>query len=390
MGPLGATSDDDWHAGRITDVGLAEMRSQIGSVQEITPWITSVTEEAIWHFASGIGDDNPMWWDRAYAEGSPAGRMFAPPTLLYALTNDVAKPHLRKQHMAREEWLKGTLSIWAGDRWNWHSRLWLGEELTVTRELHGVRESTGRFAGRSIVQTELLRFTGGVGQPVADLYRTTMRFEREGSRRNTQSSVLPETHYSAEDRARIIDQYALESARRQGRQPRHWEDVMIGEELSPLVKGPLTITNLIGWILGWGSSQCPTNRMLYSYLAEHPGGRVYNSATGVDDSVEAMHWDQYFARESGMDRGFDFGGQRISWAAHVLTDWGGDEAQLIGLEARLKAPNYLGDTTWFRGTVTDKWQSDLGALVTCHLTGVNQRGTVTITADGTMTLPTRR
>jgi acyl dehydratase len=365
------------------------MRSLIGAVEEVTPWLSGVTEEAIWHFASGIGDDNPMWWDRAYAEHSAVGRMYAPPTLLYALTNDVTMPHVHRERIAREEWLKGTLSIWAGDRWHWHSRLWLGEEVRVTRELHGVRESQGAFAGRRIVQTELLRFTGRAGQPIADLYRTTMRFEREESRRNTKYLNLPETKYSVDERQAIIDQYASESARRRGEEPRYWDDVTVGDEISPLVKGPLTVTNLIGWILGWGSSQCPTNRMLYSWLNEHPGGRLYNASTGWDDTTEAMHWDQYFARESGMDRGFDFGGQRISWAAHVLTDWGGDEAELIGLDARLKSPNYLGDTTWFSGRVTDKRETDAGALVSCQLLGVNQRGAVTITADGTMALPRR-
>jgi acyl dehydratase len=384
-----ATFTDEWRSGRITEVGLEEMRAQIGIKEPVTPWISTVSEDAIWHFALGVGDDNPLWWDRQYAEKTRAGRMFAPPTLLYTVSSEVRKPGDEAKPSGVEVWLPGVLGLWAGDRWNWYSRVWADERISATRELHDVRERSGKFAGRSIAQTELVTFTGEDGRPVADLYRTILRFERESSRHNSKYLETPEARYTADERQAIIDQYAGEAARRRGGEQRYWEDVRVGDEIPGLVKGPLSVTNIVGWLLGWGSPQCPTNRMLYQWLDQHPGGLLHNPLTGTDDTLEAAHWDSYFAQESGMARGYDFGSQRISWAGHVFTDWCGDDGELVGLDARLQAPDYLGDTTWFTGRVTDKQVCDRGALARCEVAGTNQRGQQTIVATATVALPTR-
>ena len=36
------------------------------------------------------------------------------------------------------------------------------------------------------------------------------------------------------------------------REPRWWEDVEEGDEVGPLVKGPLTVTDMICWHVGMG------------------------------------------------------------------------------------------------------------------------------------------
>lgn len=384
-----ATSTDSWQSGRITDAALEEMRAQIGISEAVVPWISSASEDAIWHFALGIGDDNPMWWNREYAEASRVGRMYAPPTLLYTSTSEVRKPGDKAKPSGVEEWLPGTLGLWAGDRWQWHSRIWADEKISATRELHEVRERSGKFAGRSIAQTELVVFTGEGGRPLAELYRTILRFERETSRHNSKYLETPEARYSPEERQAILDQYAAEPANRRGSEPRYWEDVTVGDELPGLVKGPLSVTNIVGWLLGWGSPQCPTNRMLYQWLDQHPGGLLFNPLTGVDDTLEGAHWDTYFAQQSGMARGYDFGGQRISWAGHVLTDWCGDDGALVALDGRLQAPDYIGDTTWFTGRVTGKEEAGERKLARCEVVGVNQRGQQTIVATASVALPSR-
>ena len=84
---------EDWRHGRITDAALAEMRAQIGVRQPISPaWSRTANADAIWHFALGVGDDNPLWWHRDYAEKSAVGRMYAPPTFLYVATHEFPPP----------------------------------------------------------------------------------------------------------------------------------------------------------------------------------------------------------------------------------------------------------------------------------------------------------
>ena len=184
------------------------MRAQIGIKEAVVPWTSSASEDAIWHFALGVGDDNPIWWGREYAEASRVGRMYAPPTLLYTAASEARKPGNTAKPSGVEVWLPGALGLWAGDRWTWHSRIWADEKISATRELHEVRERAGKFAGRSVAQTERVIFTGEDGRLVAEMYRTILRFEREASRHNSKYLETPEARYSPAERQAIVDQYA--------------------------------------------------------------------------------------------------------------------------------------------------------------------------------------
>jgi acyl dehydratase len=65
----------------ITEKGLADLRQLIGIPIEDTlePWCHEATRDNIRHWAHGIGDDNPLWCDPAYAAKSRYGRLVAPP-----------------------------------------------------------------------------------------------------------------------------------------------------------------------------------------------------------------------------------------------------------------------------------------------------------------------
>jgi acyl dehydratase len=380
--------EGDWRSARITDEAIAEMRRHVGVKQPITPWTRVVTAEALWHFALGLGDDNPLWWDGGYASGTKAGRMFAPPSFLYAASTDVPNPRA-DFGTSDVEWLPGVMGLWAGDRWRWFDRIWVDEAITATRELHSVSERQMSFGGRGIVQTELLRFMGDGSRTLAEAYRTVFRVERQSTRSSGKNLNVPVARYSPEKRQAIIDQYAREASQRRGAVPRFWDEVQVGDELPAIVKGPLTLTGMIGWLLGWGSPGTPTNRMLYDWLRRHPAGLLHNPETGIDDTMEGAHWDEYLARESGMARGFDFGSQRIASAIHLLTDWCGDDGEVLEIDARIKAPNFLGDTTWFAGKVTAKELDGERAIVGCAITATNQRDEMTLTATARVALPIR-
>ena len=60
----------------------AEMTGKV--VEERKPWITSVTEDAICHFAQGTDDDNPLWTNTAYARNTRHGKLVAPPAFVFA------------------------------------------------------------------------------------------------------------------------------------------------------------------------------------------------------------------------------------------------------------------------------------------------------------------
>ena len=57
---------------KITDQGLDALRRRIGVeiTDTLEPWCHEATRDGIRHYAHGIGDDNPLWCDPAYAEGT--------------------------------------------------------------------------------------------------------------------------------------------------------------------------------------------------------------------------------------------------------------------------------------------------------------------------------
>ncbi len=133
-------SELDWASGKITDEGIAHMRAYLGKRRQVRPWNGEVTRDSIWHFAQGLGDDNPMWWDKAYAQRSPWGRMIAPPAYLYSCFSGGKLPGDDIPSGA-DGFLPGAFGVQSGDAWQWHRPPELGEEITTYQERNSSRFS---------------------------------------------------------------------------------------------------------------------------------------------------------------------------------------------------------------------------------------------------------
>jgi hypothetical protein len=252
--------------------------------------------------------------------------------------------------------------------------------LAATAELYSVEELPDIGGGPRVMQIERQSFYGD-GNLLAECDKSILRFERTYSRQHRRIDEYVKPKYSEQDRAAIRAQYDLEYEQRRGSRPLLASEVNIGDALPRLVKGPLTLSSMIGWLLGWGSQFIQTNRLQHSYLKEHPGALVFDESLGIDDTIEAPHFNSDLAQKSGMPAAYDFGVQRSAWLAHMLTDWCGDEGFVTDLDIRLRRPNYLGDTLWLEGSVTGKRREERGDLIDCVVKATNQRGEVT--ADGT-------
>lgn len=378
----------NWETGRITDEALAFMRAHIGKRAPVPAWNSEVTADNIWHFALGVGDDNPLWWDDDYAKASPWGARIAPPTYLYSHASGIRRaPEDGK--MAVEEFLPGVLGLWAGERWRWERPARAGEKIRADAGLVQVDlNENGKFGGRSVRQVEHMAFRTDSGELVAEVWHIIKRFQREDARGKATYLDRPLAVWTAEDRARFDAHYEIEAKRlRRGPEPRFIEDVQPNDPIGPMLKGPLTINNIVGFIMGWGSGLCPTNRMMYDHLKLHPAIAQLNLSTGVMDNFESPHWEQAMAQQSGLASGYDFGCQRYSWFCHLITDWMGDAGFLEDLDFRLIRPNFLGDVTWLNGTVQEV---DLASgVATVRITTTNQLDETTAAGVAKVRLPRR-
>jgi ribosome recycling factor len=189
--------------------------------------------------------------------------------------------------------------------------------------------------------------------------------------------------------AEIDAQYASESPR--GTTPRWWEDVDEGDEIGPLVKGPLTVTDMICWHVGMGMGLYGVKPLRLGWKNRQRIPRFYQrDELGVPDVMQRVHWDPAYARRAGNPTTFDYGRMRETWLIHLCTDWMGDDAWLWRLDCEFRKFNWVGDTHWMRGRVVRKHLADGGRpAVDLDIWGENQRGEVTTPGHATVLLPSR-
>ncbi|HVJ60887.1 MAG TPA: MaoC family dehydratase N-terminal domain-containing protein, partial [Burkholderiaceae bacterium] len=98
---------------KITDEGLDDLRRRIGVkiTETAEPWCHEATRDNIRHYAHGIGDDNPLWCDPAYAKKTRYGDVIALPSFLFA-TNRIVSGYVGG--------LPGVHAMWSGADWTWH------------------------------------------------------------------------------------------------------------------------------------------------------------------------------------------------------------------------------------------------------------------------------
>src|SRR5262249_58071341 len=103
--------------------------------------------------------------------------------------------------------------------------------------------------------------------------------------------------YTDEQIAAIDAQYETEGAR--GATPRWWEDVRVGDAVGPMVKGPLTVTDMVCWHAGMGMGLYGVKPLRLGYQNRVRIPRFFHrDELNVPDVMQRVHWDPGFARRS--------------------------------------------------------------------------------------------
>ena len=167
--------------------------------------------------------------------------------------------------------------------------------------------------------------------------------------------------------------------------------MQVGDTLTPVVKGPLTIRDVVGMHIGWGFGQTyNTGPLRYAWkLRKKMPAFFSQDEYGVPDVMQRLHWDQNRAQELGLPAPYDYGAMRTNWLGHLITNWMGDEAWLWRLKTQMRAFNFMGDTTICSGEVVDKRIDGMRHVVDIKVEATSQRGTVTSPGTATVVLPSR-
>ncbi|MDO8567341.1 MAG: MaoC family dehydratase N-terminal domain-containing protein [Dehalococcoidales bacterium] len=365
----------------ITEEMVATARAEIGKV--IVPrgrqWNEVATADGIYHAARGVGDDNPLWYDREYAKKGRWGSLIAPPYFVYAVECGGIQQRL----------FAGVHALWAGDDWDFFKPIYENDQIKNTLSLVSVNERASKFAGKMWEQIEKLTFKNQKGEVVATCHRHFYRYERTEKPRDSKYTPVKVYHYTREELEAI--EKDIQNEERRGANPRYWEDVKVDEEVRPIVKGPLTVTDMIAWEMGLGGSAFTLpHELAHAYWRRHPKAAVIERETGAPDFPIAAHWVDSIAQDVGLPAGYDIGSQRICWFGHLMSNWIGDDGYLRRLYVQMRVPNLRGDTTWCKGRVTRKYTEGKNSCVDFELVSINQRGVLNGKATATAYLPTKK
>jgi acyl dehydratase len=370
----------------ISQLQADRVNQLMGIERPAGPWNSAITPDAAWHFAAGVGDDNPLWWNVEYAKATPWGRAFAPPTFLTSCSNGGYRPGEAWEPSANDLFA-GLSAVWTTDSWRWEHPAWVGSNVTATSQQLNVVARASRSRGKVLVQTERTLYRFGERSAVcATNTRSFIRFKRQDSIAAASESRRQEPVYPPERVAEISARYLTEASSRRGAGRLDLNDIEVGARIPALYKGPLTLTNIIGWLLGAGCNMCPTNRIAEQFRVVSPASFWTDGTTGIPDTLAGAHWNLPLGGRTGFSAAYDFGSQRTAWFVHCLTDWIGDSGFLREITVTLKRPVLAGDLTEISGEVIAKSPGDRRQVCTCALAAVNQHGEETARAEATVWL----
>lgn len=369
---------------KITEAGLDELRVRIGKKIENTvePWCYEATRDNIRHYAHGIGDDNPLWCDPAYAKKTKFGDVIALPSFLFT-TSRIISGYVGG--------LSGVHAMWAGADWTWHKPIARNTEVTTEAWLKDLVEHQTRFAGRAIQQIYHVNFYSAKdGSLLAEADSWCFRTDRDAAReKGTKYSEVrskPPRVYTQEEIARIYSIYEKEQIR--GAETRYWQDVKEGEALPTMVKGPMTITGFIAYAQGWGGLYIRANKLAWRQATSHAGLGIKNRR-GIPDCPERVHWEEEFALQVGAPGAYDYGPERCSWLTHQATNWMGDDGFLRQAKAQIRRHNPEGDVVYINGSVVRKFVENGRHLVEISQRAVNQDDEMSAIGSAIVELPSR-
>jgi len=362
---------------RITAEALRSLEERVGGEITIaTPGhISEATEDAIRHWAYGIGDRNPLWLDPDRGAATRFEGRVAPPTILLGFS---------KLATGYAGGMPGIHALYTGSDYTWTRYPRLGDRLTARVVLDELVERQGKYAGRSFDQVARITMRDQDGLVVAEGTSTVRRTERDTARSRGKHREMVPHSYSREELDEIW--HDVDNEARSGDRTPSGSDLEPGTEIPVTVKGPLTITDNVTFAMAWGGAFMRSHGFARDYYRKHPGAFVTNEL-GVPDLSERVHWDAGFAQQVGVAAPYDYGGQRYAWMGHLVTNWMGDNGFLRRLKVEFRRFNIIGDTTWCRGKVLETRLEEGQIAVDLELWAHDQRGEVTTRGEATVLLP---
>ena len=351
------------------------------------------TRDSIRVFANATGDDNPLWMNPEYAKQIKFGCIVAPPLYLGCIATGWGATLFRR---VEDEWvpaLPGYGGFHAGSRWARFQEVKEGDSFTVYDVFKGTeeRKSHNPEAPPKVLSQIDRTYESQRGEITAIVSMRVMAVaaaleQKEYTRAPNVADISQPYKYTDEELVAIERAYLAEE--RRGANIRYWEDVVEGEELTPVVKGPVITDDAVAFMGAVGLMQRAYGLRILFRGKERPR---FNLEDNTPAGLQTMH--VYDAPLQGRTEGritpLIAGAQVETWLSHLITNWMGDEGFLKVLDSQHRRVCRFRDTYWAHGKVERKYIQDGEHLVDLDLRTENQQGIKHTFAKATVQLVSR-
>jgi len=358
---------------------LEEYKDRVGLELRVSNVFNrTVSLEAIRNYVNGIGDSNPLYRDREYAKKTRYGDLVAPPNWLYSVFPTYVV-----------EGLPGLHAWHSGNDWEFYKPVYINDHITPKSTIIGFDVVRTKFSGQSLWRYQKAEFFNQGDELVARAYSWSLRAERKSTRKSGKYSRLKLPHPWTEEELLEIEEETLNEKIR-GNEVRFWEDVEEGEALSPVIKGPFGLTDMIAYCVGATPVVLAAHGVQLRNYRKHPAWAFRDPETHALEPVYGVHYNSLAAQSAGLPVPYTAGVQNQSWLINLLTNWMGDEGWIKRNYAEYRKFVYFSDVVWLKGKVTKKYVDEDGEFcVDVRCTGVNQRKEDVIPGFATIILPSR-
>ena len=361
---------------------LADSKALVGHpAPDVVPGVDIADWISIRRFAAALGDRNLLWKDAAAGAATRYYTMIAPPTFVLSVrTPTSAGAYEQKDYGVQKFLTHATLE--------WRSVIKLAEHLKSSLTITGA-QSAGNFGGRPAASvTSAAAYTNVDGGAIGSATGTVTVVPHA---RGEDWIVDRDIYRYSDEEIHAIEKGIEAEAAPRGKHVRFWDDAKQGEQLPVLVKGPVTLSDMMAWQVAEGK---PVNlgAVVHNELKTKPGRIRTNPTTNWPFwDADQEHEDILSCRDGGFKSPFTRGQQRVALAGQLLTDWMGDDGFLRRLDLSIPGHYLYGDTMWLSGEVADKYKEKVGDhvyhAVDVRVSGWNQLKERILSGTATVYLP---
>ncbi|MCL6476967.1 MAG: MaoC family dehydratase [Peptococcaceae bacterium] len=349
-----------------------------------------VTTDLIRHFADSIGDRNPLWRYQDYAVKTRWGGIIAPPTF----TDAIIQPYAGNMVVGSEiiPKFKSFFVLPDGSTRRLFQPIRPGDKLRAVQYALGVKETVPyRPKPAREFEDTVRRVLINQREEVVAVLDRHMKVVINHAYDADHPYWMKRRKRRLTDQERDAIQHAYDTQTRRGAEILYWEDVNVGDELKPLLVGPIAIQDVfaaytvmaghaVGFDLEW--ERVKTNFDFHWLDPEINAWTTGGVCHVLDDKGHATIWD------GGAAVGFFVHAEWI--LGRMLTDWMGDNGFLRMMDDRCD-PVYpiVGDVLHAKGRVCRKYTEGNEHLVDVKIHCENQDNLVIMQGTATVQLPSR-